>query len=79
MRADAFFAAADALPLGDLDAVIGPGGLVVVAPHPDDESLGCGGFIAESCQRGQPPMVLVLTDGTGSPRRRAGSTRGRSP
>ena len=37
-----------------------------MAPHPDDESLGCGGFIAESCSRGRPPAVVIMTDGTAS-------------
>lgn len=53
-----------ALPYADLDAVIGGGTALVVAPHPDDESLGCGGLIAEACARGRPPVVAVLTDGT---------------
>ena len=38
----------------------------MLAPHADDESLGCGGLIAEACARGRPPFVLVLTDGAGS-------------
>jgi LmbE family N-acetylglucosaminyl deacetylase len=42
------------------------GPLLILAPHPDDESLGCGGLIAQACALGQPPMVAVLTDGTGS-------------
>jgi LmbE family N-acetylglucosaminyl deacetylase len=53
------------LPWADLDQ-IAPGTALVVAPHPDDESLGCGGFIAESCSRGRPPMVVIMTDGTAS-------------
>ncbi len=40
--------------------------VAILAPHPDDESLGCGGSIAEFCDRGCPPLVIVLTDGTGS-------------
>jgi LmbE family N-acetylglucosaminyl deacetylase len=39
---------------------------LVLAPHPDDESLGCGGLIAASCARGQPPVLAMLTDGAGS-------------
>lgn len=52
------------LPFADLDAVTGGGRVLVLAPHPDDESLGCGGLIAEACARGQPPVVAVLTDGS---------------
>lgn len=66
MRADAFFAAAERLPVGDLDQITRGGGLVVVAPHPDDESLGCGGLIAESCARGIPVELVVVSDGVGS-------------
>jgi len=58
--------AAEALPVRDLAALTGEGGLVVVAPHPDDESLGCGGVIAEACALGRDVRVIVLSDGTGS-------------
>jgi LmbE family N-acetylglucosaminyl deacetylase len=65
MRADAFLAAARALPKGDLRAITG-GTALVLAPHPDDESLGCGGLIAASCAAGAPPLVVILTDGAAS-------------
>ncbi len=55
-----------ALPLGDLDDIIGPGAVIVLAPHADDESLGCGGMIAECCARGRQPVVVIATDGVGS-------------
>jgi LmbE family N-acetylglucosaminyl deacetylase len=54
------------LPMRDLNDIIGTGGVLILAPHPDDESLGCGGLIAECCARRRPPFVLILTDGTGS-------------
>ncbi|MCJ2012092.1 PIG-L deacetylase family protein [Methylobacterium sp. J-076] len=66
MRADAFLAAADSLPLADLDALVGAGGLVVVAPHPDDESLGCGGLIAAARAAGRDVRLVVVSDGCGS-------------
>ena len=66
MRADAFFAAADSLPVVGLDALAGAGGLVVVAPHPDDESLGCGGLIAAACTVGRSVRLVVISDGCGS-------------
>jgi LmbE family N-acetylglucosaminyl deacetylase len=52
-----------ALPLGTIDDVTGAGRALILAPHPDDESLGCGGLIAACCEAGRPPIVAVLTDG----------------
>ncbi len=49
-----------------MDDVIGGGTCLVLAPHPDDESLGCGGLIARCAAIGRPPLVAVLTDGAGS-------------
>lgn len=37
--------------------------LVVVAPHPDDEVLGCGGLIAAARAAGMPVLIIALTDG----------------
>jgi LmbE family N-acetylglucosaminyl deacetylase len=39
---------------------------VIVAPHPDDETLGCGGAIALLQALGYPLQVLVVSDGTRS-------------
>jgi LmbE family N-acetylglucosaminyl deacetylase len=36
---------------------------VVVAPHPDDETLGVGGLLAELLARGVPITVVAVTDG----------------
>ncbi len=66
MRADTFLAAAEALPFADLDTLTRGHGLVVLAPHPDDESLGCGGLIAQACARGLPARLIVVSDGVGS-------------
>ena len=66
MHADAFLAAAERLPVADLDALTGGKGLVVVAPHPDDESLGCGGLMAEARARGREVRVVIVSDGCGS-------------
>lgn len=40
------------------------GQVLVVAPHPDDESLGCGGTIALLRQQGYSVHVLFVSDGT---------------
>ncbi len=56
----------------EIAEVAGRGGLVIIAPHPDDESLGCGGLISLACAEGRPVKVIVVSDGTGShPRSRA--------
>jgi LmbE family N-acetylglucosaminyl deacetylase len=39
---------------------------IVVAPHPDDESLACGGLIADACRQGLRGKVVILSDGVGS-------------
>lgn len=46
-------------------------GALIVAPHPDDEILGCGGLVA-SASRPDAIQVLVLTDGALSPPAAAG-------
>ncbi|WP_273823394.1 PIG-L deacetylase family protein [Pseudomonas asplenii] len=47
--------------------------LVVVAPHPDDEVLMCGGLLAVLAQQSAPNLLLIsVTDGEASHR---GSTR----
>jgi LmbE family N-acetylglucosaminyl deacetylase/SAM-dependent methyltransferase len=48
------------LPALDLSAIRK---LTVVAAHPDDETLGAGGLIAECSRRGIPVQVIVVTDG----------------
>nr|WP_139316002.1 bifunctional PIG-L family deacetylase/class I SAM-dependent methyltransferase [Cellulosimicrobium sp. CUA-896] len=47
----------------DLDGV---DALVVLAAHPDDESLGAGGLVHRVGERGLPVTVVVATDGEGS-------------
>jgi LmbE family N-acetylglucosaminyl deacetylase len=41
---------------------------LVLAPHPDDETLGCGGTIAALTSSGVDVHVVIATDGTGSDR-----------
>ncbi|MEN3002122.1 MAG: PIG-L family deacetylase [Armatimonadota bacterium] len=41
--------------------------LLIVAPHPDDEVLGCGGLIAEAVRRGAQVRVVFLTNGDAYP------------
>jgi len=43
-----------------------PGGerVVVLAPHMDDETIGCGGTLAQHVARGSAITVVFLTDGS---------------
>lgn len=56
-------AAADPVPISRLT---GEGSVLVLAPHPDDESLGCGGAIAAAAEAGHRVNVVVVTDGSQS-------------
>jgi len=42
------------------------GNLMVLAPHPDDESLGCGGLIASLRQSGKTVHIIFMTSGSAS-------------
>lgn len=37
--------------------------IIVFSPHPDDETLGCGGTIARRSNEGYEVVVVVMTDG----------------
>jgi LmbE family N-acetylglucosaminyl deacetylase len=50
----------------DLAGLTGGAPVLVLAPHPDDESLGCGGLIAACAAAGIVVAVALLTDGAGS-------------
>ena len=49
--------------LGELSP---PGGLMLVIPHPDDETLGCGMALSAAARAGRELMLVLLTDGEGS-------------
>jgi LmbE family N-acetylglucosaminyl deacetylase/glycosyltransferase involved in cell wall biosynthesis len=50
-------------PLPPTLVVPGGGKALVLAPHHDDETLGCGGTLARLCQAGWHVRVVVVTDG----------------
>jgi len=37
--------------------------IIVFAPHPDDETFGCGGTIAKRISEGYEVIIVVITDG----------------
>jgi len=43
-----------------------PANVVVVAPHPDDDAIGCGGTLARLAARGAHIAVIYVTDGSAS-------------
>lgn len=54
---------------GNLKPQIEPKGRVlIVAPHPDDEVIGCGGLIARLVGEGRTPHIIIMTGGEGSHR-----------
>lgn len=58
---------AAAIPTRSMDSWLAGGErLVVVAPHPDDEVLACGGLIAQHAARGGATMLIAVTDGEAS-------------
>lgn len=54
--------------LDDVPRLEPPSGpITVVAPHPDDETLGAGGVIAFAARRGQRVTIATVTDGEAAP------------
>ena len=49
-------------PLSDPAAL--PRRVLCIAPHPDDEVLGCGGMLAFHAARGDDVRVVILSDGS---------------
>lgn len=68
MRAGDAHRAFESFPIATVDGLLGAGRALILAPHADDESLGCGGLIAACCSAGpeRAPEVIVVTDGAAS-------------
>jgi LmbE family N-acetylglucosaminyl deacetylase len=52
--------------LSKLDILLGSRGIAVLAPHPDDDILGCGALMAAAAAKGRDVYVIYLTDGGAS-------------
>ena len=61
-----FLKAVRTLPHGDLTEILDGGTPVVLAPHADDEVIGCGELLTAAVQAGIEPAILFITDGSGS-------------
>src|SRR5262249_42584028 len=71
-----------AIPIGLLAAFAQPSpthpdSIVVFAPHPDDEVIGCAGVIMQALARGARVKVVAITSGDGFPAAAAGVTHKR--
>lgn len=53
-------------PSVDIERLAPPGTVLVVVPHPDDESFGCGAALAAAAHAGRRIALILLTDGEGS-------------
>lgn len=50
-------------PICSVGDLAGAGNILIVAPHSDDETLGCGGLIAAAVRSNIAVLIDILTDG----------------
>lgn len=50
-------------PVRPMEAILAPGDVLILAPHPDDEVIGCGGLIAQAQAQGRVAHLVFLSDG----------------
>ncbi|MEE4537497.1 MAG: PIG-L family deacetylase [Erythrobacter sp.] len=53
-------------PVVELETLAPADGVLIVCPHPDDETLGCGQALAAAAAAGRRIAIVLLTDGEGS-------------
>ncbi|WP_083800458.1 PIG-L deacetylase family protein [Erythrobacter sp. SD-21] len=50
----------------EIDTLAPDGTVLIIAPHPDDETFGCGLALAAAALRNRRIAIVLLTDGEGS-------------
>jgi len=50
-------------PVSDLGPIGKSDRILILAPHPDDETIGCGGIIQEAVSKGADIRIIYLTNG----------------
>ena len=58
--------AAAKAPKIDIETIAPKGTVLIVDPHPDDETFGCGLAMAAAAIKGRTIAIVLLTDGEGS-------------
>ena len=66
MTSSALLDVAAGAPVVDPLSLTGGGGVLLLVPHPDDESLGCGLAVAALTDAGVPVQAVLITDGSRS-------------
>ena len=51
------------LTIGALEPIKKTDRILILAPHPDDETIGCAGIIQEAVSKGAEMKVVYLTNG----------------
>ncbi len=49
-----------------IDQLAPTGTVLIIVPHPDDETFGCGAAVAAAAAAGRTVAIILLTDGEGS-------------
>jgi LmbE family N-acetylglucosaminyl deacetylase len=65
MTAGEILSAADSFPFRPLREMLEARPFIIVAPHPDYESLACGGVIAVTCRQAIRGKVVIVSAGAG--------------